>query len=193
MKAKMNDRARFLTAALLFVFAPVSACAVDFDGYIFDDEKLAEEEGGECIKFCDDQEEICGFDQEFRYASKDDCLMLCSGYFENELSCRIEHLEFAIDGPVTHCPHTIEDGGNTCPDAHPRSCGRFCLRASAACPFDEGEDGVYPSGSACEDACATFSESGLECRFIELSKSEEDASECENLLPGSEACAKADN
>lgn len=204
MKAKMNPLARSLPAVLLFALAPASACSVDFDGYVFDDDKLAEEEGGdgdkappvaseECVQFCNDQEEICGFEEELRYESKSDCLTLCAGYFEEELECRIDHVDFARDSPGTHCPHTIEDGGNTCPNAHPRSCDRLCLRISVACPFDEGEDGVYPSASACDDACAAFGENGRECRFIELGKAEEDASECENLLPGSAACADADN
>lgn len=204
MKAEMNRQARYLPAVLLFALAPASACSVDFDGYVFDDKKLAEEEGGdgdkaspvasvECVQFCDDQEEICGFEEERRYESKNDCLTLCAGYFESELSCRITHLDFARDGAATHCPHTIEDGGNTCPDARTTSCDRFCLRANVACPFNDDAGDVYPSARACNDACAAFGDEGLECRFIELGKAEENASECENLLPGSAACAEVDN
>lgn len=179
----------------------LTACSVDFDGYTFDDDLLAEEEAkdkppegvsGRCIDFCDSQEETCGFGNSFTYASKDECFTLCEGYFDAELECRETHLDFATNDAETHCPHTIEDGGaGVCPDARPTSCDRFCLRAGQACEFDDGEAGVYPNFGACRDACDAFGEDGLECRFVELGKAEEgDASKCANLLTdGGAACA----
>lgn len=195
--------------ALLLALAPLSACGVDFDGYVFDDEKLAETKGDggdsggdgdgdgdgdavppspECLQFCADQEQTCGFGEEIGYESEEECLSLCSGYYPVELDCRITHLGFASadpeNGAETHCPHTKEDGGNTCPDARPFSCGRFCLVAGLACPFGESEDGVYENSDACEQACDDFSADELECRFVELGKAEDgDTSRCENLLP----------
>lgn len=191
----MKVRAPLVRNLLVLAFTgagiSLGACAVEFDGYVFDDDKFAEAKVGECLAFCTDQEEICGFEDERRYASKEDCLSLCSGYFENELECRIAHLDFAIEDPETHCPHTTEDGDNTCPDARSNSCDRFCLRVEVACPFDEEGNGVYQSGSACDDACADFSEGALECRFIELGRAESgNASSCPELLPTDSKCSE---
>jgi hypothetical protein len=203
----MMNSTQYLTLLALFGGITAGACGVDFDGYVFDDELLAEANGQggdggdgdgdessppsqECLDFCDDQEETCGFGEAISYESRAQCLTLCAGYFPAEMSCRVLHLGFASANPEnseyaeTHCPHTKEDGGNTCPDARPFSCDRFCLRTSEACPFDADGEGVYAGSGACEDACDAFGVNGLECRFVELGLAEEgDDSRCANLLP----------
>ncbi len=193
MKSVSNaSLTRLLTTSLLCAL-PTVACAVDFEGYTFDDDALAELESRDeppegtserCIEFCDNQEEICGFGMEGTYESKSDCFALCSGYFDIELDCRENHLDFARSGPETHCPHTVEDGGGQCPDAQTTSCDRYCLRAEEACGFDEDDSGLFPNFGGCRDACEEFADNELECRFGELGRAEEGETErCLDLRP----------
>ncbi len=182
------------------VLLSVSACSVDLDGFVYDDDKLAEAQGEgdddpivsqECIDFCDGAEEICGFGTSIGYETRRDCLELCDGYFPTELDCRVTHLGFAEDVPENHCPHTLEDGGGQCPDAQVNSCDRFCLRAESACSFAEGDDERFGGRNLCQEACESFSGNGLECRFVELGKAENGSAEaCRELLPDDgSACA----
>lgn len=70
-----------------------------------------------CDTFCEDSATICPFGEVTGYADAEECLSLCKGYSAEELECRLVHLVFADEDRPVHCPHTLEDGGGSCPDA----------------------------------------------------------------------------
>jgi hypothetical protein len=179
-----------LTTTLLTLLLGALGCAVDFEDYVFDDDALEQVQGegtggteaaSECETFCQDSPDTCPFGTNLGYTSEAVCLSLCEGYSDEELECRIVHLRFAGDDPDVHCPHTLEDGGGTCPDARPDQCETFCLDSAITCPF--GQENGYLDAEECSSLCAGYSPEELECRLVHLVFAEDDqATHCKHTL-----------
>jgi hypothetical protein len=199
-KMKMKARKSPLVLLSLLFLLGAAACSVDLDDFVYDDELLEEAQGdgdgdgdtggsngdgdgdgdgdgsggrvalSECELFCADSAVVCPFGGEDGYASVLECVTLCGGYSEGELSCRVEHIGLAETNPVTHCPHTLEDGGGVCPDARPTECELFCADSAVACPFG-GANG-YASESECLNLCDGYSEAEMSCRVEHIGLAE---------------------
>lgn len=188
----------FFSLSMVAFLGGSAACSVDFEDYVFDDEALEEAQGdgdgdgdtggtsgdgdgdgdgsggrgilSECELFCGDSAVVCPFGGEDGYATPLECLNLCQGYSDDELDCRVEHIGLAETNPVTHCPHTLEDGGGVCPDASPTECELFCGDSAVTCPFG-GVDG-YASESECLSLCDGYSEEQRTCRIEHIGLAE---------------------
>ncbi len=150
-----------------------------------------------CTAFCNTSAEICPFGTELGYESETDCLELCATFSSENLRCREVHLGFAAesaDAPLTHCPHTLLDGGGQCEDATPDPCAIFCTDANETCGF--GTDLGYADAETCLVACRGYDAAEFRCREIHLgfAAETEDSplTHCPHTLPdGGGACADA--
>lgn len=156
------------TSALLLTLTLGNACTVNFDGLSYDGDtgNGGTGESQFCLDFCDDAEDFCGFDTELGYDDRDTCLADCAGYADDQLECRLVEMSGAETDPETHCPGTLLDGGEACPDATPDPCASFCADSATICPF--GSDAGYPSQDNCLSVCARLPQQSLNCRVVHL-------------------------
>ncbi|HXS17138.1 MAG TPA: hypothetical protein VN764_08115, partial [Polyangiaceae bacterium] len=156
-----------LGSASLLLLSLGVACSVNFDGLTYDGDDSDSGDGGTdgnpdlCVDFCDDAEDFCGFGTEQGYQDRDTCLEQCAGYTDEQLECRFVEMSGAESDPDTHCPGTLLDGGEACPDATPDPCTTFCDDSSAICPF--GSELGYAARDECLSVCARLPQKAFDC------------------------------
>lgn len=116
----------------------------------------------ECETYCDASLDACRGGNAV-FDSRAQCLDECSGInrgsqFDNKkgntLICRVTHLQFALEDPGTHCPHSGPEPIAPCIDQPPTACERYCAQFIESCS-GPGID-VYTDRDDCLAQCNTF-------------------------------------
>lgn len=196
--ASKASNIRLLKAAIITGVLMTSACIFTAD----------EATDPECETYCDASLDACrGANAVFD--SRSQCLDECSGINRgtqadnkkgDTLICRITHLEFALEDPATHCPHSRPEPTSPCIDQPATPCERYCAQFIESCS-SPGID-VYTDRDDCLAQCNTFTpgESGavgdtLACRTDTLFSPPADLSpvdQCKEAGPESTICVDAD-